>query len=80
MTGQTKMTAAQRACLERLAQQNPEPFGGWCGYGTACGVKRNVVRGLQRRGLADLIDTERHHVMARITPAGRAALQGEGRG
>lgn len=71
----SRLTRAQLSCLARLAEQSPEPFGGWCNYGTACGVKRNVVRSLVSRGFADLDDTNRPGVSARITPAGRAALQ-----
>jgi hypothetical protein len=69
------LTKAQVDCLRILADRPlDDPFGGWCNYGTACGVKRNVVRALETRGLAQLDDHTRPGVSARITPAGRAAL------
>lgn len=49
----------------------------WCNYGTACGVKRNVVRALEKRGYAEMRPDVIVGVSARITPAGRAKLAEE---
>lgn len=68
-----KLSKAQRACLEVLASRRDDT---WCNYGTACGVKRQVAAALKRRGLADYMPEVRDGVSARITQAGRAALEG----
>lgn len=74
-----RLTEAQRACLVVLAEFNDGWLGsshlGWCNYGTACGVKRNVVRALESKGLAQLDDSCRPGVSARITDAGRSLLK-----
>ena len=69
-----RLTEAQQACLTKLAEERPFPFDGWCNYGTACGVKRNVVRALEKRGYAEMRPDVIVGVSARITPAGRAKL------
>jgi len=72
-----KLTEAQQACLTKLAEERSFPFDGWCNYGTACGVKRNVVRALEKRGYAEMRPDVIVGVSARITPAGRAKLAEE---
>lgn len=76
-----KLTKAQWACLKKLSEQKTEPFGGWCNYGSNCGVKRNVALALEARGFAQIRREVLVGVTARITEAGRAALkEEEGRG
>lgn len=70
-----KLTKAQWACLRKLSEQKPEPFGGWCNYGANCGVKRNVAMALEARGLAQVRHDDLGGVTARITESGRAVLQ-----
>ena len=74
--GHSPLTPAMLACLRKLAEQTREPMGGWCNYGTGCGVKRNVVRALAARGLAELDDERRPGVSARATDKGRAFVLG----
>ena len=74
MTGQTKMTAAQRKVLRILRRQ---------GSATprVCGVPYTTFAALERRGFIK-VDTTfdslvvPQHAVGHITPAGRAALEG----
>ncbi len=64
-----KLTEAQWRCLTIIGRNK-----GKVGYGSATGVKREVVKALWRRGLVDYEPAAIDKVVAEILPAGAAAL------